>query len=145
MSLCCSARFAFHIYFVAIFNPYSCQCFLLIPLKTSEKLWFSDVFRGIKREHWHEKVNAWCPLKGHTYLRSQIYNLLSATVLFKYVWPFYGHQVIGVKPFHLFSSFLKWTLYGNSWIGIWWAVFLGEYCLSLYIRLAEFDWEIVLA
>ena len=26
------------------------QCFLLISLKTSENLWFSDVFMGIKRE-----------------------------------------------------------------------------------------------
>ena len=25
------------------------------PLKTSESLWFSDVFKGIKREHWEEK------------------------------------------------------------------------------------------
>ena len=24
------------------------------PPKTSENLWFSDVFRGIKREHWEE-------------------------------------------------------------------------------------------
>ena len=29
--------------------------FPLIPLKTSENLWFSDVFMGIKREHWEEK------------------------------------------------------------------------------------------
>ena len=29
--------------------------FPLIPLKTTENLWFSDVFRGIKREHWEEK------------------------------------------------------------------------------------------
>ena len=26
----------------------------LIPLKTSEKLWFYDVFRGTKRELWEE-------------------------------------------------------------------------------------------
>ena len=32
----------------------SLQCSLLIPLKTSENLWFSDVFRGIKSEHWEE-------------------------------------------------------------------------------------------
>ena len=35
----------------------------LIPLKTSENFWFSDVSRGIKREHWKEKVlgviNTW--------------------------------------------------------------------------------------
>ena len=24
----------------------------LIPQKTSENLWFSDIFRGIKRENW---------------------------------------------------------------------------------------------
>ena len=34
--------------------PFSSQCPLLMPLKT-EKLWFSDVFRGIKTEHWDEK------------------------------------------------------------------------------------------
>ena len=33
----------------------SSQFSLLIPLKTSENLWFSDVFRGIKMEHWEEK------------------------------------------------------------------------------------------
>ena len=32
-------------------NPISSQCSILIPLKTSEKLWFFYVFRGIKREH----------------------------------------------------------------------------------------------
>ena len=36
-------------------KPFSCQCSLLIPLKTSENQKFSDVFRGIKREHWEEK------------------------------------------------------------------------------------------
>ena len=35
--------------------PFSSQCSLLTPLKTLENLWFSDVFRGIKREHWEEK------------------------------------------------------------------------------------------
>ena len=25
------------------------------PLKTSENLWFSDVFKGIKKEPWEEK------------------------------------------------------------------------------------------
>ena len=36
-------------------QPFSSQCSLLTPLKTSENLWFSDVFRGIKREHWEGK------------------------------------------------------------------------------------------
>ena len=36
---------------LTLFFPIS----LLIPLKTSENLWFSNVFRGIKREHWEEK------------------------------------------------------------------------------------------
>ena len=26
----------------------------LYPLKTSENLWFSGVFKGIERDHWHE-------------------------------------------------------------------------------------------
>ena len=30
--------------------------FFLIPLKSSENLLFSNVFREIKREHWEEKV-----------------------------------------------------------------------------------------
>ena len=30
--------------------------FFLYPLKTTEKLWFSNVFRaGIETEQWHEK------------------------------------------------------------------------------------------
>ena len=32
-------------------NPFLPNVPFLIPLKTSENLWFSDVFRGIKREH----------------------------------------------------------------------------------------------
>ena len=35
----------------ALFFP----CPLLIHLKTSENVWFSDVFRGIKKEHLEEK------------------------------------------------------------------------------------------
>ena len=33
--------------------------------------------------------SAWCPLKGHTYL-----NMLKATGLFKYAWPFSDHQAL---------------------------------------------------
>ena len=29
--------------------------FPLDPPEISENLWFSDIFRGIKREHWEEK------------------------------------------------------------------------------------------
>ena len=36
-------------------KPLPSQCFPLIPLKTSENKRFSDIFRGIKREHWEEK------------------------------------------------------------------------------------------
>ena len=37
---------------LTFFSQYS----LLIPLGISENLWFSDVSRGIKREHWEERV-----------------------------------------------------------------------------------------
>ena len=36
-------------------KTFSFQCSLLIPLETSENQKFSDVFRGIKREHWEGK------------------------------------------------------------------------------------------
>ena len=32
----------------------SSQCLLWIPLKTWGNLWFSDIFRGIKKEHWEK-------------------------------------------------------------------------------------------
>ena len=35
-------------------NPFLPKCSLLITLKTVN-LWFSDVFRGTKKEHWEEK------------------------------------------------------------------------------------------
>ena len=35
---------------LAVHQSFSSQCSRLIPLKTSENLWFSDIFRGIKRE-----------------------------------------------------------------------------------------------
>ena len=37
-------------------NPFPATGLLLYPLKTSENLWFSDVFRegGIERDQWHE-------------------------------------------------------------------------------------------
>ena len=35
-------------------NPFHPQCSLLTYLETSENLWFSDVFRGNKREHLEE-------------------------------------------------------------------------------------------
>ena len=39
----------------------------------------------------HEPFSTWFPLKGHTYLK----NLqLKAAGLFKYVWPFNGHQAL---------------------------------------------------
>ena len=33
-----------------LMQPFSSKRSLLIPLKTSEKLWFSDALRGIKRK-----------------------------------------------------------------------------------------------
>ena len=36
-------------------NPFQANTPFLYPLKTSENLWFSDVFRGyIRMEHWPE-------------------------------------------------------------------------------------------
>ena len=34
-------------------NLISCHSSLSIPLKTSENLWFSNVFRGIERDEWN--------------------------------------------------------------------------------------------
>ena len=36
------------------FNPFHAMGLFLYPLKTSEKLWFSDVLRGVERNHLHE-------------------------------------------------------------------------------------------
>ena len=36
-------------------SPFSSQCSFLIPLKRSGNQRFSDVFRGIKRNHWEKK------------------------------------------------------------------------------------------
>ena len=45
----------FNNHFVNIIKTCSSQCSLLIPLETSENQSFSDVFKGIKREHWEVK------------------------------------------------------------------------------------------
>ena len=50
-----------------------------------------------------EPFNAWCPLKGHTHLNLQ----LSAAGLFKYVWPFSGHQALKGQTF--FGNTFWWT------------------------------------
>ena len=36
------------------FNPFFLTVLFLYPLKISENFWFSDVFRGIEKEQWHE-------------------------------------------------------------------------------------------
>ena len=36
------------------FNPFFPSVIFLTPLKISENLWFTDVFRVIERDHWHE-------------------------------------------------------------------------------------------
>ena len=36
--------------------PFFSQYSLLIPLGISENLWFYHIFRGIKSEHWEERV-----------------------------------------------------------------------------------------
>ena len=45
----------------------------------------SDVYYGFNSSLC-QPFNAWCPLKGHTYLKK-----------FKYVWPFSGHQALNIK------------------------------------------------
>ena len=41
------------------------QCSLLIPLKTSENQRFSDIFRGIKREHWKRRSGVFIVIFEH--------------------------------------------------------------------------------
>ena len=41
-------------------NPSLANALILYPLKTPENRNFSDVFRGIKREHWEEKGYGQC-------------------------------------------------------------------------------------
>ena len=57
-------------------SPFSSKCSLLISLKTSENLWFSDVFREIKRDHWGEKglkiKTFLCILRGFIFKRQDI-------------------------------------------------------------------------
>ena len=36
-------------------NPFHTNVLFLYPRKMSKNFWFSDVFRGIKIEHWREK------------------------------------------------------------------------------------------
>ena len=35
-------------------DPFHFNVLFLYPLKTSENLWFSDVFRGIETGHWRK-------------------------------------------------------------------------------------------
>ena len=36
------------------FTQYHVAGLFIYPLKISENLWFSDVFRGIERDHWYD-------------------------------------------------------------------------------------------
>ena len=42
----------------------------------------------------HLHFSAWCPLKGHTYLDKPAAESRFVAGLFKYVWPFRGHQAL---------------------------------------------------
>ena len=39
---------------INLINPFHASDLFWYPLKTSANLWFSDVFRGINRNQWHE-------------------------------------------------------------------------------------------
>ena len=44
-----------NIFLAIFFNPFQANVPFLYPLKTSDNLWFSDVFRGgIEKNYWHE-------------------------------------------------------------------------------------------
>ena len=37
-----------------VIDPFHATRFFQSPVKTSENLWSSDIFRGIERDQWHE-------------------------------------------------------------------------------------------
>ena len=75
-------------------QPILCYWSLSIPLKTSENLWFSDVFGGYRKRSvaWHELKNLWVP-----------------TLLFPYhpTWNFHISLVI-------FDFHLRWLIDQNN-------------------------------
>ena len=54
-----------NIFLAIFFNPFQANVPFLYPLKTSDNLWFSDVFRGgggIEKKHWHEMGQSFFPV-----------------------------------------------------------------------------------
>ena len=71
-------------------NPFQVKAPFLVPLKTSENLRFSNVFRGIKKEKfaWNGLIlSAPTPQNGQTHLNN---SSPKANQLFQCVWPFCG-------------------------------------------------------
>ena len=56
MILNCITDIALHILKLAsnVLNAFHATGLFRYPLKTSENLWFSDIFRGVERDQWHE-------------------------------------------------------------------------------------------
>ena len=56
MILNCVTHIALHILKLAsnVLNPFHATGLFRYPLKTSENLWFSDIFRSVERDQWHE-------------------------------------------------------------------------------------------
>ena len=50
----CALFISEHVYTVFGFNPFRVTGLLITPLKTSENLSFSDIFRGLERDWLHE-------------------------------------------------------------------------------------------
>ena len=106
------------LYFLGIYSGMFLDLFLFFCfLWKGKKIWYAFTarncgkylsrigvawgYKAVAQPGWSESqsefsfniltFNAWCPLKGHTYVT----NLqLKATGLFKYVWPFSGHQAL---------------------------------------------------
>ena len=63
----------------------------------------------------HSPFNAWCPLKGHTYLNKH-----------KYVWPFYW--TTGAKGLKQYQNVINVPYLQNSLVQLPWQMRLLNYC-----------------
>ena len=51
---------------MVVINPFHVTGSFLYPLKTSENIWFSDVFRGYRKTSGMELVNGWARIIKHS-------------------------------------------------------------------------------
>ena len=116
-------------------NPFHATGIFLYPLKTSENLWFSDIFKGYRKKLWHEM--GWlfkifrCVLKYFACVSKyfEIFRMCSEKLLTEYFPSFFPFLLIRVLCMKCWTCFKELNLFmRQKQVFLYFLIVINSFC-----------------